>query len=429
MAVFCGIDWAEGHHDIALVDENGSAGRQAADRREPGRGRGVHRDAGRGRRQRGGADPGRDRDTARAAGRGAARHRPADLPDQPAGGGPLSGTHLGVGQEERPRRRDGVGEHPAHRSHLHRMLPDDSRAGPRRSPCSHAPIRTRCGGAPSWCRSCGPGCASTTRGSWPRSLPVRAPGGAVDDPAGQQRRPRGAGDRTQPDRRPEGVQGPGRDSAAPRRTAASHRQPRRERRRRAACPAATPGSPGRAGDARPRRSPCSACSTRSATSVDQLAAALAETFSQHPDYEIITSFPGLADISGAIVLAEIGDDRTRFADDRALQAFAGSAPVTRASGKSRTVTRRRTKNNRLAGIGYSWAFTAAAPTLTNAGALPAPPRTRRRAPGRAAAPVQPDARPTAPLPAHRPDLRPDQGLPARRSRHAPNPPLPRRLTS
>jgi hypothetical protein len=33
---------------------------------------------------------------------------------------------------------------------------------------------------------------------------------------------------------------------------------------------------------------------------------------QHPDYEIITSFPGLADVSGAIVLAEIGDDRDRF---------------------------------------------------------------------------------------------------------------------
>jgi hypothetical protein len=94
--------------------------------------------------------------------------------------------------------------------------------------------------------------------------------------------------------------------------------------------------------------------------VDQLAAALTEAFAQHPDHEIITSFPGLADLSGAIVLAEIGDDRDRFVDDRALQAFAGSAPITRASGKSRTVTRRRTKNNRLAGIGYSWAFTAAA---------------------------------------------------------------------
>jgi transposase len=94
-------------------------------------------------------------------------------------------------------------------------------------------------------------------------------------------------------------------------------------------------------------------------SVGQLTAALSEAFRRHPDYPIITSFPGLADISGAIVLAEIGDDRTRFGDDRALQAFAGSAPVTRASGKSRTVTRRRTKNNRLAAVGYSWAFTAA----------------------------------------------------------------------
>jgi transposase len=95
-------------------------------------------------------------------------------------------------------------------------------------------------------------------------------------------------------------------------------------------------------------------------SVDRLAEALGQAFGQHPDYQVITSFPGLADVSGAIVLAEIGDDRRRFRDDRALQAFAGSAPVTRASGKSRTVTRRRTKHNRLAAVGYSWAFTAAA---------------------------------------------------------------------
>ncbi|MPY81666.1 MAG: transposase, partial [Actinophytocola sp.] len=24
MAVYCGIDWAEGHHDIALVDDDGA---------------------------------------------------------------------------------------------------------------------------------------------------------------------------------------------------------------------------------------------------------------------------------------------------------------------------------------------------------------------------------------------------------------------
>jgi transposase len=95
-------------------------------------------------------------------------------------------------------------------------------------------------------------------------------------------------------------------------------------------------------------------------SVDQLGTALIAAFAQHPDHDIITSFPGLGDISGAILLGEIGDDRARFADDRALQAFAGSAPVTRASGKSRTVVRRRTKNNRLATTGHCWAFSAAA---------------------------------------------------------------------
>lgn len=48
------------------------------------------------------------------------------------------------------------------------------------------------------------------------------------------------------------------------------------------------------------------------------------------------------------VLAEIGDDRTRFADARGLKAYAGSAPVTRASGKSVSVAARRVKNQRLA---------------------------------------------------------------------------------
>jgi hypothetical protein len=31
----------------------------------------------------------------------------------------------------------------------------------------------------------------------------------------------------------------------------------------------------------------------------------------HPDYAIITSFPGLGDSTGARVRAEISDDRTR----------------------------------------------------------------------------------------------------------------------
>lgn len=93
--------------------------------------------------------------------------------------------------------------------------------------------------------------------------------------------------------------------------------------------------------------------------VDGLGQASAALFATHPDYEVITSFPGLADSTGARVLAEIGDDRTRFADARALKAYAGSAPVTRASGRSLVVTRRQIKNNRLASVGWMWAFSAA----------------------------------------------------------------------
>lgn len=95
------------------------------------------------------------------------------------------------------------------------------------------------------------------------------------------------------------------------------------------------------------------------TAVQDLGQAAAESFQQHPDYAIITSFPGLADSTGARVLAEIGDDRTRFADARALKAYAGSAPITRASGKSISITHRRIKNDRLAAAGWIWAFAAA----------------------------------------------------------------------
>src|SRR5271165_685478 len=93
-------------------------------------------------------------------------------------------------------------------------------------------------------------------------------------------------------------------------------------------------------------------------SADDLEAAATGSFSQHPDAGIITSFPGIGALTGARVLAEIGDDRSRFQDARGLKAYAGAAPVTRASGKSRSVIHRRVKNDRLAAAGYIWAFAA-----------------------------------------------------------------------
>jgi Transposase/Transposase IS116/IS110/IS902 family len=91
---------------------------------------------------------------------------------------------------------------------------------------------------------------------------------------------------------------------------------------------------------------------------DDLQQAVTESFNQHPDAGIITSFPGLGLLTGARVLAEIGDDRSRFADAKGLKAYAGAAPITRASGKTTAVLHRRVKNQRLAAAGYSWAFTA-----------------------------------------------------------------------
>jgi len=97
------------------------------------------------------------------------------------------------------------------------------------------------------------------------------------------------------------------------------------------------------------------------TAAANLERAATESFNLHPDAGIITSFPGLGALTGARVLAEIGDDRSRFQDAKGLKAYAGAAPITRASGKTTSVTYRRVKNNRLNAAGYSWAFSALTP--------------------------------------------------------------------
>lgn len=56
---------------------------------------------------------------------------------------------------------------------------------------------------------------------------------------------------------------------------------------------------------------CQAC--------DDLAQAAEELFLQRPDAEIITIFPGLTVLTGARILAEIGDHRTRFNTARDLK--------------------------------------------------------------------------------------------------------------
>jgi len=94
------------------------------------------------------------------------------------------------------------------------------------------------------------------------------------------------------------------------------------------------------------------------TAVEQLEQALSAQFNDHPLALVLRSAPGLGPVLAARVLAEVGDDPTRFSTAAGLRAFAGTAPVTRASGRSRRVMARRVRNKRLADACHWWAFAA-----------------------------------------------------------------------
>lgn len=61
--------------------------------------------------------------------------------------------------------------------------------------------------------------------------------------------------------------------------------------------------------------------------------ALDDLAKKHPDYELLKCLPGLGDRLAVRVVAELGDSRARRADPSTLRAYAGTAPVTRRSGK------------------------------------------------------------------------------------------------
>jgi transposase len=92
------------------------------------------------------------------------------------------------------------------------------------------------------------------------------------------------------------------------------------------------------------------------SAVEELEAALAEQFERHPLAPVLRSAPGLGPVLAARVLAEVGDDPTRFASAQSLRAFAGTAPITRSSGRSRFVNARRVRNKRLGDACHWWAF-------------------------------------------------------------------------
>jgi len=81
--------------------------------------------------------------------------------------------------------------------------------------------------------------------------------------------------------------------------------------------------------------------------ITQLETRLATSFEQHPDSDIYHSQPGFGVVLGARALGEFGDDPNRYADPKSRRNYAGTSPLTIASGKKKAVTARRVRNRRL----------------------------------------------------------------------------------
>lgn len=86
----------------------------------------------------------------------------------------------------------------------------------------------------------------------------------------------------------------------------------------------------------------------------KITATVEHAIAEHSDAWIL-SFPRIGRVNAAQILAELADDRSRFASDAHLAAEAGVAPVTRQSGKHRAVSFRWACNKRLRNGLTCWA--------------------------------------------------------------------------
>jgi len=92
--------------------------------------------------------------------------------------------------------------------------------------------------------------------------------------------------------------------------------------------------------------------------IAELEAELATHFEAHPDADIYRSLPGLGDVLGARVLGEFGDDPNRYTSAKSRRNYAGTSPLTVASGKKRAVLARHVRNRRLYDAIDHWALCA-----------------------------------------------------------------------
>ena len=81
--------------------------------------------------------------------------------------------------------------------------------------------------------------------------------------------------------------------------------------------------------------------------ISQLEATLTTSFEQHPDSDIYHSLPGFGVVLGARALGEFGDDPNRYANTKSRRNYAGTSPLTIASGKKKAVLARHVRNRRL----------------------------------------------------------------------------------
>ena len=90
--------------------------------------------------------------------------------------------------------------------------------------------------------------------------------------------------------------------------------------------------------------------------IDRLGAVVGEHFGRHRDAEIYLSLPGLGVTLAARILGEFGDDPHRYADAKSRKNYAGTSPITKASGTKKIVLARYARNRRLGDALQQWAF-------------------------------------------------------------------------
>ena len=144
--------------------------------------------------------------------------------------------------------------------------------------------------------------------------------------------------------------------------------------------------------------------------IDDLEAELATHFETHPDADIYRSLPGLGVILGARVLGEFGDDPNRYTTAKCRKDYAGTSPLTVASGKKRAVLARHVRNRRLYDAIDQWGLLRPQRQPGRPRLLRRAPHCRRPTPSSTTSPRQPPRRHPPRLPTPPNPVRRTQGL-------------------